>query len=142
MVLDASVITRLARDLESFPDALAFVEQYTAMLDDRIEAMHAELTSPATSDRLTALLSLHTSSVMAGAAQLQHTTERAIATLRTGTLTAQQVTILHRRLILQARDFTEAHDQFRAGSLLVINPARHFPNTSTRPLEDRDDDHQ
>ena len=113
VVLDVSVITRLARELQSYPDALAFVDQYTAMLNDRITAIHTELTGPATDDQLSALLSLHASSAMTGATQLHHTTDEALAVLTTGTRPAHYAQTLHQRLTLEADSFIAAYTRFR-----------------------------
>ena len=113
VVLDASVITRLARELHSYPDALAFVDQYTAMLTDRITAIHTELTGPGTDDQLSALLSLHASSAMTGATQLHHTTQQAITALTTGTPPAHYAQTLHQRLTLEADGFITAYTRFR-----------------------------
>lgn len=111
---DSSAISRLAFDLESYPRALSFTDAFTLMLNERVAAIHEELTGPPVDDQLTTLLSLRASAVMAGATQLQHTTTQAIAARRTRSYTPDEVEALHQRLLREAQDFTAAYTTFRS----------------------------
>lgn len=112
-VLNFLVVAQLARDLQSDQDALTFVDGFASLLPERIATIRAELTRPAMDDRLSGLLGLYASSVMAGATQLEHTTTEAMEALKSGTISATFVQTLYERLLLEADTFNTTYEKFR-----------------------------
>ena len=69
-VLDTDALGRLGEQLGD-PDVLrGFVRRYATLLDQRVERLHRALTTQDHDDWMDAVLSLKTSSAMAGAAAL------------------------------------------------------------------------
>lgn len=106
--LDATAFELLADDLGS-RIATDFLTSFEALLTDRIRRIERALEAHDGEELITAMLSLQASAAMAGAAQLQASTTRALAHMPSGSTPAAP---LVRELQGQATAFKDAFTHF------------------------------
>lgn len=115
--LDEAVFATFAQDLRSYPEALQFLADFDAMLTRRISRIGDALECGKGEETTTALLSLHASAAMAGACALQHSTAKALTTIRCSGVSRGFADELVLQLTDQAQHFTRSYRAFRRGAL-------------------------
>jgi hypothetical protein len=78
--LNPEVFEKFADELGSHDLAVVFLDSFTFMLSDRITRIESAMRLQDREETITALLSLHSSAAMVGAAQLEASTAEALAT--------------------------------------------------------------
>ncbi|MEG9250283.1 hypothetical protein V6S67_19500 [Arthrobacter sp. Soc17.1.1.1] len=127
-VLDVAVVQALAADLRSTREALSVLDRFDALLSSRLQRIHDALMTQDLVQMEVALLSLHTSAAMVGAAQLHHCTAHIVEQLSGWPFSAPASRALMKDLASEAIQFTRAYRMLR--SLRTLN---HAPARTTAP---------
>ena len=121
-VLDVAVVRALAADLRSTGEALNFVDRFDALLSSRLQKIHDALMTQDLEQMNVALLGLHTSAAMVGAAQLHHCTGRILGHLSRWPFSATASRAIMKDLAKEAVQFTRAYRMMRSRQNLHPDP--------------------
>lgn len=121
-VLDMAVIYALAADLRSSREALNFLDRFDALLSIRLQKIHDALMTQDLEQMTVALLGLHTSAAMVGAAQLHHCTGHIVEELSRWPFSAPTSRTIMKDLAKEAIQFTRAYRALRSQPILNHDP--------------------
>lgn len=113
-VLDVAAVQDLAVGLRSTREALNFLDRFDALLSTRLQRIHAALMSRDLEQMQIAVLSLHTSAAMVGAARLHDCTGRIQQRLDRWPFSVPASRALMKDLGREAVQFTRAYRVLRS----------------------------
>lgn len=133
-VLDMAVIYALAADLRSSREALNFLDKFDALLSIRLQNIHDALMTQDLEQMTVALLGLHTSAAMVGAAQLHHCTGHIVEGLSRWPFSVPTSRTIMKDLAKEAIQFTRAYRVLRSQPILNHGPTPPSVHQPEQPI--------